>query len=120
MCFYPSKSAKVKVAEKDIVCYKILTRDNLGAVYAYPYHKNKRNPIVVLKIRKSFFGTRYIAQGYHSYRTMKGCYENNFIWDHIGKFIIPKGALYYSNKSEYVSETIIFVERLKEYSHVLR
>jgi hypothetical protein len=116
MCFYPGKSAKVKVAEKDIVCYKILLGDDLGAVYAYPYLKNKRTPVIELKIRQNSLEKSYITRGYHSFKQLKSAIVSGFAWEHIGKFVIPKGALYYSNKSEYVSETIIFVKRLEKYS----
>lgn len=113
MCFHASKSAKCKVAEENIVCYKVLVEDDLSAIYCYKFFKGKLNPTIDLNIKRARTYMAIINKGYHSYKTIRIALHCGFAWDHIGKFIIPKGATYYSNRTEYVSDQIIFVERVK-------
>ena len=117
MCFYTNHSLP-KIAQKNIVCYKILNRRWSPHVPFY-YEKNKINEKVALIVVYS----NQIYQGYHSYKTF---------WQYIPKYddyasvpkskfriykmIIPKGSVYYENYQEYVSETIILKRKAFFYS----
>lgn len=119
MCFFISKKYPNELtAKRDIVCYKLL-RDG------YPqyesgfgkYQYNKRNPPVSLVPRASL-SFSYIMEGYHSYRERK--FTLFFSTQYLGinqlvKFIIPKGAKYYKNDTEYVSSTIIRKKIIKRF-----
>jgi hypothetical protein len=119
MCFTIDnwESPGPKVAQKDIVCYKILNRRYSPHYYPFRYKWNKLNERIDLKITWG----NMISEGYHSYKKLKVIpgYDNNSQVPsakfRIYKMIIPKGTLYYENEKEYVSETII-LKRLLLYS----
>lgn len=105
MCFSTTKNAKAKIAEKDIECYKILIRGIYAPCQKKRYKKNESNPNVPLVKRRD--GNYYmIDKGYHSYKTL-GSAKASWLLGKIVRFIIPKGTRYYSNRIEYVSETIV-------------
>jgi hypothetical protein len=114
MCFETTKSAKAKIADKDIECWKaveIVNGQVISACQNYLYKKGIAQPTV--QIEKSFMWDEYeISYGYHSCRTLKEA--NTWLIGTNGlsihKFIIPKGTRYYSNRTEYVSETIILID----------
>jgi hypothetical protein len=114
MCFETTKSAKAKIADKDIECWKIVKVDNRPIYQDQnpPYEIGKRNPDVKIE---PYWGS--IDRGYHSFRrkikNVPYIYAGSYLRDHpecIKKFIIPKGTRYYSNRTQYVSETIMLVE----------
>lgn len=126
MCFWINESKefkKAKVADRNIVCYKVSNHPKQSRVknYLRPYFQfefkyllSKSAPKQSLDADRSFDGKRYIREGYHSYK------DSNHSWvvfkgsmKKIGKFIIPKGTKYYENKTEYVSETLIFKGYIK-------
>ena len=112
MCFFTSKSARVKVAKEDIVCYKCMLKGDLSPVYPFQYRKGKITPIVALtKVwRQDFLDPFWmIGYGYHSYKTRRIAEHSGFSFHNIREFIIPKGTSYYSNRTQYVSERIIMI-----------
>lgn len=117
MCFEVSKSAKVKIADKDILCWKLLERGMLPFYKkaTIPYQHGKISPYINLKVRDG-----KINRGYHSWKSNKGALIKENMWFrvrfrkegvdyHICRFIIPKGTRYYSNRTDYVSESIILI-----------
>jgi len=124
MCFKTTKSAGAKIAKTDIKCWKVINRDGTNAlsrtclhIPMIKYEKNKA--CKKEKLRKTydaFYGTFVIDEGYHSFHS-----KNDAIFDVrdglsvekgfycYRKFIIPKGTRYFSNRTEYVSETIIML-----------
>jgi hypothetical protein len=120
MCFITTKSAKAKIAKEDIVCWKVLRNDlsplfgsiTKGGIHNYTtmYLKGVVNPKVEIKKEYDWLGDHYINQGYHSYKNKPKLYSTGLYYDFpVCKFIIPKGTKYYSNYTEYVSETIIML-----------
>ena len=121
MCFYIDlKHSKIKVATKDITCYKRI-RDTFQpehyhssdsgdcAAIMESYKLNEPNKIVPLIIDKS---SCIINKGYHSYSNKKSL--DLLLQKRDRKLIkvlciIPKDTKYYYNSlhREYVSETII-------------
>jgi len=109
MCFV-GKDEKL-IANEDIICYKVLKK-KWFKYYApvWTDHRYKRNKLYYAKFGIKLFkpGKIRIDEGLHSYKNMEdaktswGCFEK-----HIKKFIIPKGAEYYCNDKEYVSNQII-------------
>ena len=106
MCFIVT--SRSKIATKNIVCYKKSNQEwgERKAKFT-PYFKvwfsytvNKPTE----KVRLRNYGGE-IDEGYHSYKDVKRIEYSSY---RLGKFVIPKGARYYDNGSEYVSETLIF------------
>jgi hypothetical protein len=113
MCFIVDFNSNpfYKIADKDIVCYKLL-ESNYQPFYKSskpPYKRRKLMPIVELNIQY-INGEEEIFHGYHSYIKREEAIRIGDVFldvdFHICKFIIPKGTKYYQNKNEYVSETI--------------
>ena len=107
MCLTSPNEFKFKIAEKDIICFKTLERNNISTITEYRYIKGIKNPIVDIIFIGYADGFR-INEGYHSNIENENC---NAL------FIIPKGTKYtegFNNLStikNYVSETIIFIGR---------
>lgn len=125
MCFEKringTKIPESSVAEKDIKVYKIIDNKNLGMCYdlhingkkykwkpgywyseTTPFHTARMNPITGwLEIE---------GHALHSCKTLKEARKKlNFFNDvKMVKMIIPKGALYYENNREYVSDQLIY------------
>lgn len=111
MCFETTKSAKAKIADKDIECWKVLSPNNSAPCYNYKYRKNRQTTRIPVKILIGDYQA-IVTRGYHSYKS-KDIARNSWLREYnslIKKFIIPKGTRYYSNRIEYVSETIMLVE----------
>ena len=114
MCFETSESAKAKIAEKDIKCFKFLAEDYSALCFLFNYKMNQKTKNVILKIVESEeSGTGFaINKGYHSYIDPSSApywlrsSESKSVYN----FIIPAGARYFENETEYVSETIMLVE----------
>ena len=112
MCFETTESAKAKIAKTDIECWKYLNENGIPYINSSKgtYIPKKRNPIIHLEK-----DCNEIKEGYHSYKTRNRCKSELDWWERVAnkgiikKFIIPKGTRYFSNRTEYVSETIILV-----------
>ena len=128
MCFYiPNRIREAKKATKDIICYKILKKNNKplfnnlridGKIEKYEngyiYKETNFNKFVKLK---SNIGKTRGKDGFHSY-TKYSIYVQEIIKTqnrynrskNIVKMIIPKGAWYFENKEccHYYSSKIYF------------
>ena len=113
MCFVlDDKYLFPQVAEKDIVCYKILDRRTSPHQYWFEYKKNEKTERIRLVVHQNnAVDTAWINEGYHSYKSFWQYipkYDNfaQIPRAHFGiyKMVIPKGTTYYENDSEYVSE----------------
>jgi hypothetical protein len=136
MCFIISpKYPESKIAEKDIICYKILNRKTSPHQTWFVYKRNWRNEKVDLCPHQIFdegeepgsFPKIWINEGYYSYKKF---------WQYVPKYndysqvprahfrickmIIPKGAKYWENETEYVSETIILKRKAFFYSLIYK
>lgn len=108
MCF-KTKGSKIKIAKKDIICYKeVRTIKNYYFKnycfsyyydFKYEYDKIYSNKSKLKLFIRWLFDKYVLSEGYHSYTTS----ENTNI-----KCIIPKWSLYLINKegTEYVSTSI--------------
>lgn len=117
MCFSTNINAKPKVAKKDMIVWKKGYYRDLHApeaeffrsgIRGYWYKLGVPAPKVELvKVQSPYPSQCGIHEGYHS------CYDRSCraYSGYVGKFMIPKGATYYSNPvwRERVSDTIIFL-----------
>lgn len=124
MCFTNYKNQEsAKVAENDIECYKYLLNDNRGLIspiYGDFIWKEKE---IVEAVYFSSTGDRIIEGGFHSRKTIGGAQdfkeEMCDLASPIHKFIIPKGALYFENETEYVSNKIYLASEIPVEESVL-
>lgn len=118
MCLLTNNTHKY-IAEKDIVCYKIVNlRDNkiISYWYDFIYELNRKYTTQVLQPIFTKKGNICIKKGFHSYRNL-GIAKDYIYYDMfsllpeiIVKCIVPKGSEYYINSKEMVSNQIIIVE----------
>lgn len=120
MCFYIKEGSGVKVANQDIVCYKKLNPVWFGLlgykspIFGFFYRKG------VTYVSKLSIFYDSIEKGLHSYKDLDFakitvfCYkESDRKYLKFYKFIIPKGAEYYENDTEYCSNQIKMVGRVR-------
>jgi hypothetical protein len=131
MC-WKSNNLIAKKADKDIVVYKMgFIKNNIFTSYyrdGFQYNKNNSN-LPIIKIQVINTNCIYsIEKGYHCYSkycqinlnkqyfniySISGVKIDYYFYADIGKFIIPKGTIYYENKDgEIVSEKLIFVKKI--------
>lgn len=119
MCWI-SEKCDIKVAKKDITCYKIVERLNNNEYYSvcmgYIYEKNKINPEVELNPYRPIWIYFHINEGYHSYSSLDTTIADLCTGDTLVKCIIPKGSKYaLSSNGEYASSNIILQESIPFY-----
>lgn len=116
MCFDIPKGAKELTAKEDIVCYKIIKKNNKSLFQRFKYSPNTTYRLKKkLKFEKDVYAQRSIERGFHSYCEHDRI-DNFYSNAKIVQMIIPKGAKYYKNTgdNEYVS-TSIRTGTLKKY-----
>ena len=130
MCFWKSKQSKVLRAKRDIVVYKIGNEANKNAFI--PYFIDSFKYLTGIKCQTSpDFKSNIIIEGYHGYiniiitgsaipgsvaiqkntkdKPVISIYSLNCEHLYLGKFIIPKGAIYCVNElNEIVSNEMIY------------
>ena len=130
MCFWKSKQSKVLRAKRDIVVYKIGNEANKNAFV--PYFVGSFKYLTGTKCQTSpDFGSNIIIEGYHGYinialtiaaltspaviqkntkdKPVISIYPSNYKPLYLGKFIVPKGAIYCVNElNEIVSNKMIY------------
>lgn len=130
MCFRKSKQSKVLRAKRDIVVYKIGNEANKNAFV--PYFVGSFKYLTGIKCQTSpDFGSNLMTVGYHGYinivitnssisvsvviqkntkdKPVISIYPSNYKPLYLGKFIVPKGAIYCVNKlNEIVSNKMIY------------
>lgn len=140
MCFCKTRQSKVLRAKRDIVVYKIGVKAN-KAIFT-PYFITKFSYIAGIKnTTDPNFNISHINEGFHGYINIAltitvvtpasaviqkntknkptiSIYPTNNELLYLGKFIVPKGAIYCVNESnEIVSNQIIYTG---QYSNVWR
>ena len=130
MCFWKSKQSKVLRAKRDIVVYKIGTVADKNTFV--PYFVNSFIYTTDIKYRTSpDFGSNLMIVGYHGYinititsssvpvsvviqkntkdKPVISIYPSNYKPLYLGKFIVPKGAIYCVNElNEIISNQMIY------------
>lgn len=121
MCLIPKESAKI--AEKDIVVYKLLGKCSNGAYYSpwrdAPYEIGKLytaniryHERLVYEVDEYPVTTTIIEEGLHAYTSKNFAFLRAFsIIGSVFKAIIPKGAMYVLGKdNEIVSTQLKLIE----------
>ena len=130
MYFWKSKQSKVLRAKRDIVVYKIGTVADKNTFV--PYFVNNFIYTMGIKYRESpDFGSNLMIMGYHGYinititsssvpvsvviqkntkdKPVISIYPSNYKPLYLGKFIVPKGAIYCVNElNEIISNQMIY------------
>lgn len=122
MCFYTrisanSRKPKPKVAIQDIECWKIILKTGKGLFFSmrdkegklmkwvkgWHYYETDKTKQFTLSKDYSLWT---ISKGFHSYKKEESavpCSSEKRI-----RCVIPKGALYYENDSQYCSNEIVY------------
>lgn len=123
MCLY-TKQIKPKVAEKDIVVYKILDYNMGSPYYGLLYHLNRKitSDLQIYDSRR-FLGTQLlnVEEGLHSFtkrivayltqRYLNIYYKKSGITYSTYKAIIPKGSKYYIGLNNDIASDALIVKR---------
>lgn len=122
MCF--DVQSPKQVAEKDIICWKVITKNlqsaNMGFQYEFRKLYKQNN---VSHWQDSKKRGDVISKGFHSYQLKKSASEQ--CWDNsiVVKCIIPKGSFYFANKRrliydenryQYVSNQIKIIKKVRK------
>ena len=126
MCLFTDQ-LEPKIADKDIVCYKMVTKSRIKGTYVSEYRRFKyiteklytnnidiKNSKIVLKTISPLLGVYSISDFmFHSYQSP---YKYSFRADTIVKCIIPKGAYYFEGMHNrcrgYASSQIKILEEI--------
>jgi len=132
MCFFVHEDhPTVKIATKNIVCYKRLDvtdchssviKINLKTLSSVrfktpyreePIHLDKK-PLMTTSLDKSRLRFNEIKQGLHSYSNKRVALQSSRTWEVVVQCIIPKGASYYYNswRKEYVSNQLQYTKKI--------
>lgn len=117
MCLYlKNKSVTSKIATEDIPCVKVLNRQLNYCGYYSPYMGMiyKFNKVYKSDLKKTFYRGvessihNVVEEGLHSYKTKEAASK---VWNldfetKVFNAIIPKGAEYYENDTEYASSQL--------------
>lgn len=132
MCLY-TKNREPFLAKEDIVCYKVLIKTKIPCVYKTPVTRTRFTKFPLIKKNFKAEGDRKVVKiplsvgiyfeisiGFiHTHKNVESikCWINSMLvcGDNyvIFKCIIPKGTYYYENETEYASERIEILDRVK-------
>jgi len=107
MCFIVSPfDTKVKIAKKDIICWKVMLKAKGYYVSFVRYKKYIRNERYNVKFRIKNMDREPFSEiniGFHSYKEIPAHSK----WSTLVRCIIPKGTRYFENDMYFISESII-------------
>lgn len=120
MCLDLKRGSKVKIANKDIICYKRykydLASNTLKSPFQRTIHKFGKQPEVQLGYCKNQYG--HIEEGYHSfkYKFWIKLFGILHSYGNLYKCVIPKGSKYYEGTwgdfKSYASNNLIIVKKV--------
>ena len=117
MCLY-TEWKKPKKTEKDIIVYKILSKNCISPYRGFAYDLGVKYDTDMESYEGMSTNGLYIEAGFHAFTSkralLKSCVKESFPIGVAFKCIIPKGSSYYisSCKKEIVSDSIIIKRRL--------
>lgn len=124
MCFIPKRknSIRLKIARKNITCYKIVNRSELSEkivfslIFKYEYRIGNVYETTIGGIHRPNVTNLNIVvdSGFHSFKHKPDAHsiQCNEV---IVKCTIPKGSIYAKNKKFYVSSHIVINEVIPKY-----
>lgn len=123
MCLHIKKGQKAKIAQEDIVCYKIVEGKSLKSLETfYQYTPVKIGHTYVSEL-KVLGGGEEVEKGLHSFVNLQDAAELAINWNwecgylniYIIECIIPKGSRYYTGDfygDGYASDKITYVKQI--------
>lgn len=103
-----------KIAKKDIPVYKVIHKTGFSAIKGFDYckgfHYTELNPFKG-RIKRHDFLFHWlldIETGFHSCKSIQEAKKWGLNNKKLVTFYIPKGAKYYENDTEYVSDQIVW------------
>lgn len=117
MCFEINGQRKAKIAKKDITVYKSINKNGFGWLHNIKingkvekwkkgYHYTEPN------FPKETEGFQIGSKAFHSCIKKSSALLHKYSYDKLVEMVIPKGAYYYKNDTEYCSSDIIYVKDL--------
>lgn len=130
MCIVlPKTKCDIKVADKDIIVYKVLVKRNDEYIYRSPYknfqygtlediigytYRSELSECIELTVGQ--VGTRNGLYSYATYELTRDLRKSVRISGEqksiVFRCVIPKGSRYYTNGKEYCSDQLKFIERV--------
>ena len=124
MCLILTENSKLKIADEDIVCYKVMRKPLIpGRIYRseyynYPYEVGNLEDVGCISIVTNDEDESIVKEGFHSFAYKEDAYtydENRHRFDEVSYTVvectIPKGATYikgmFMGYSSYASNKII-------------
>lgn len=128
MCLF-TEQKEPKIADKDIIVYKVGKITNKQFISPYQYYSYTKNELQrEIKIHSEIthiingYYYRVVDEGYHAYLTFRRALNSFYlIGKHIGKFIIPKGSKYYigdDGDGDIVSSQIIYKGKINIFNKI--
>ena len=125
MCFIPKRknSIRLKIARKNITCYKIVNRSELSEkivfslIYRHEYRIGDVYETTIGGIRRPNVTKLNIVveSGFHSFKHKPDAKFIQCDDEVIVKCTIPKGSIYAKNENFYVSSHIVINEVIPKY-----
>lgn len=135
MCWVTKDVPIFKIAEKDIVVYKLVLYNlSTGSYMCFsPFHpkfkyiKNELSKKVCLDVEEQF-NIYCINKGYHSFLTANRAVDlyqclriaHDFSRYGVGEFVIPKGSMFYQNENEEIVSSNIMFKKLNKIENYLK
>jgi len=120
MCFiiYSQRKPQLKIAEKKIIVYKRLTRNNLSPYQDYLYERFSVYTSDIQQTNLSIFypGRYQYDVALHAYTTVTRAHKEKSYWNYekIVEMYIPAGAFYMTNSHQEIITNILITTDLKK------
>lgn len=106
MCFNVGAQKVALKATKDIIVYKAFSSTRGDNKFSTPYQSTVYTVGVVKKAKIRAQAVRTVSRGLHSCITISRAKSHGSI---VKKAVIPKGSMYFKNRSEYVSDALMIL-----------
>lgn len=119
MCLRIFSEPKLKIATRNIKCWKVLYKDLTSIHYDYQYKFGKLETGPIPSPRPYIItGGWCVDEGFHSYTTRQGANFNGsiLVGYKVVECFVPKGSVYYLGYgNEMVSDQIVVKRRVRWY-----
>lgn len=117
MCFDLNGQTKAKIAKKDITVYKAICKNGFGWLHNIKINGGiqkwkKGYQYTETNFPKETQEVRIMGNAFHSCIKKSSALSRKHSNDKLVEMVIPKGAYYYKNDTEYCSSDIIYVKDL--------
>lgn len=127
MCLDIKKTAKIKTAKEDIICYKYLIKRDDYLTTPFRYAEIKIGETYESTLERCEYSSELhvVEEGLHSFANLEDCDKRvcdceddaDYEYHSLAKCVIPKGSTYYEGVygrlKAYASDKIQYLEILK-------